>query len=234
MPHDCITDPKDLLREIEVFGERLMERRRFERRGVRWTAAVELRGQRFEGVITDLSPGGARIKFDAAVEKGDELRLVLHHLSELGARVVWQRRGEAGLSFLLAPQEVADRLRPKAVPAPAAPVEGRKPALRAHRRAWLAASIAAGLCVILGSAALAGVFAAVPSPEPEILARSIGSGEHGCAARIGKITAATNQIDFSLSVASAAEAKCLDLHHLDQAGNDLRGHMTQATKVPLR
>lgn len=113
MPHDCITDPKVLLREIGAFGDKLRERRRFERQELHWTATVEMRGQRFEGMITDLSPGGARIKFDAAVQKGDELRLVLRQLNELGAKVVWQRQGEAGLSFVLAPEEVAARLKGK-------------------------------------------------------------------------------------------------------------------------
>lgn len=245
MPHDCITDPKTLLREIGAFGEKLRERRRFERQALNWTATVEVRGQRFEGVITDLSPGGARIKFDAAVQKGDELRLVLRQLNELGAKVVWQRQGEAGLSFVLAPEEVAARLKgkmPPSGPEPRSEATSRAatddplPAVadappRAKRP--LVALAAAGIAM-LALVGLGSIFVAPPAESPALLALNAGaSQQHDCSALLGKITNATNQIDFDLRVASAAQSKCLDLQHIDQSYSDVNAHMTQATKVPL-
>jgi len=246
MPHDCITDPKALLREIGAFGEKLRERRRFERQALNWTATVEVRGQRFEGVITDLSPGGARIKFDAAVQKGDELRLVLRQLNELGAKVVWQRQGEAGLSFVLAPEEVAARLKGKM---PAAGSEPRSAASTPRmatddqpppgtgappraNRLWVA--LAGGGMAMLALVGVASIFVGPPAEAPAVLALNAGASEqHDCSTLLGKITNATNQVDFSLRVASAAQSKCLDLQHIDQSYSDVNAHMTQATKVPL-
>jgi hypothetical protein len=246
MPHDCITDPKALLREIGAFGEKLRERRRFERQALQWTATVEMRGQRFEGVITDLSPGGARIKFDAAVRKGDELRLVLRQLNELGAKVVWQRQGEAGLSFVLAPDEVAARLKgkippprsePALEPAPPAPPDDAPPAEtdapRLRTRPLVA--LAAAAMAILALMALGSLFVRPPAEAPVVLALNAGaSDQHDCSVLLNKITGASNQVDFSLRIASAAQAKCLNLLHIDQSYNDMNAHMTQATKVPLR
>lgn len=246
MPHDCITDPKALLREIGAFGVRLRERRRFERQELHWTATVEVRGQRFEGVITDLSPGGARIKFDAAVEKGDELRLVLRQLNELGAKVVWQRQGEAGLSFVLAPEEVAARLKgkispsgpePRSEPTPPTGTDDEPPPVAdapPPAKRPLLALAAAGMAM-LALVALGTIFVGSPAEAPATLALNVGaSDQHDCSVLLGKITNATNQIDFSLRVASAAQSKCLDLQHIDQSYNDMNAHMTQATKVPLR
>jgi hypothetical protein len=244
MPQDCITDPKVLLREIGAFGVRLRERRRFERQELQWTATVEVRGQRFEGVISDLSPGGARIKFDAAVEKGDELRLVLRQLNELGAKVVWQRQGEAGLSFVLAPEEVAVRLKGKILPAgpelrseatpPAATDDEPPPVADAPRAKRPLVALAAAGMAMLALVGLGSIFVGPPADAPAVLALNLGASEqHDCSVLLGKITNATNQIDFSLRVASAAQSKCLDLQHIDQSYNDMNAHMTQATKVPL-
>lgn len=125
MREDQITDAKELIAEVSAFGDKLKERRRHERKRLLWAATVEVRGQRFEGMIVDLSPGGARIKFDAAVAEGDELTLMLKQLDELGAKVVWRRQGEAGIQFLLAPEEVAARVQSKlAFDIPAGDVPG--------------------------------------------------------------------------------------------------------------
>ncbi|HUH84644.1 MAG TPA: PilZ domain-containing protein [Stellaceae bacterium] len=248
MPHDCITDPKALLRELGAFGEKLRERRRFERQELHWTATVEVRGQRFEGVVTDLSPGGARIKFEAAVQKGDELRLVLRQLNELGAKVVWQRQGEAGLSFVLAPEEVAARLKGKVLPfrsepasQPSAraateepPAAADAPADAPPRSKRLLVALAAAGTAILALLALGSLFIQPPAEAPTVLALNGGaSDQHDCSVLLGKITGANNQVDFSLRMASAAQAKCLDLLHIDQSYNDMNAHMTHATKVPL-
>lgn len=104
------TDAPDAVKLVSEFGERL-ERRRFERKKVLWAASVDLRGQRFEGMIVELSAGGARLKFAGPVADGEELTLVLKQLEALDAKVIWQRKGETGLQFLLAPDEVAARVR---------------------------------------------------------------------------------------------------------------------------
>jgi len=250
---DRITDAKDLVKQVSDFGERLKERRRFERKRLLWAATVEVRGQRFEGMIVDLSAGGARIRFDAPVATGDELTLVLKQLDELGAKVVWQREGEAGLQFLLAPEEVAERIQQKAAldlsdpdaskktaaPAPPRmPAAAPKPAPRTagvHRRQMML--LAAAVMTLLGAAVGGSMVVAHPFADQEgtaVLALNGGaSGQHSCSNLLDKVGGSTNQIDFSLSVASAAQAKCLDAHHL-ASDSDPDKRMVRATKLPAQ
>src|SRR5580700_12158905 len=101
MPDGWITDSQVLLKEVSRLAA-LKERRRFERRKLHVAATIEVRGLRFEGQIIDLSPGGARIRFDVPLAAGEELDVVLRALNQLGAQVVWRRQGEAGVRFLLA------------------------------------------------------------------------------------------------------------------------------------
>jgi PilZ domain len=252
MPDDRITDAKDLVKQVSDFGERMKERRRYERKRLLWAATVEVRGQRFEGMIVDLSAGGARIRFDAPVATGDELTLVLKQLDELGAKVVWQREGEAGLQFLLAPEEVAARIQQKAAlelseadagkraappptPAPAPAPAPRSAAGGVRRQMTLFAALAMAVmgAAIGGSMLVARSFAG--DGRPPVLALSGGaSDQHSCANLLDKVGGSTNQIDFSLSVASAAQAKCLDAHHLGPAGTDPDKPMVRATKLPLQ
>lgn len=83
--------------------------------------------------------------------------------------------------------------------------------------------------------ALGSLFIQPRAETPAVLALNAGaSDQRDCSVLLGKITGATNQIDFSLRIASAAQAKCLDLLHIDRSYNDMNAHMTQATKVPLR
>jgi PilZ domain len=248
MPDDRITNAKDLLKQVSDFGERMKERRRYERKKLLWAATVEVRGQRFEGMIVDLSAGGARIKFDAAVAAGDELTLVLKQLDELGAKVVWQREGEAGLQFLLAPEEVAARIQQKLpteaiaaearnAPAPAEPAPAAaapRPASAAPRRraTLMAAAILAGLGGLIGGSVV--VAHSFPAKAPAVLALNGGaSGQHSCGNLLDKVGGATNQVDFSLNVASAVQAKCLDIHHLGPSSSDRNEGMVSVTKVPL-
>lgn len=248
MPDDQITDAKDLLKRVSDFGESLKERRRFERKSLLWAATVEIRGQRFEGMIVDLSPGGARMTFDASVDAGDELTLVLKHLDELGAKVVWQREGEAGLQFLLAPDEVAAKLHQALTPDPA-PAAAEKPAVAAAREASPAPSPAPrrlrqrvlaltavgmlGLGALVGGGTLVSYLLAGDASAITALAGG-ASGERSCANLLDQVGAASNQLDFSLKVASAAQAKCLDIHHLGPSEDDHNGHMTRTTKVPVQ
>jgi hypothetical protein len=263
MPDDRITDAKDLVKRVSDFGEELKERRRFERKKLLWAATVEVRGQRFEGMIVDLSAGGARIKFDAPVAAGDELTLMLKQLDELGAKVVWQREGEAGLQFLLAPEEVADRIqqslpagalaadepgKPAAAPARPSPtvvtmpLAAPDPALRAVRpagrtlRRRLLGFLALGAAVLgllIGGGALLGERRQAGPPPALAISRG-ASEQHSCSSLMGRVNGASNQLDFSLNVASAVQAKCLDIHHLGPSDDRGAGGMVRATKLPAR
>ena len=247
MPDDRITDAKDLVKQVADFGEKMKERRRFERKRLLWAATVEVRGQRFEGMIVDLSAGGARIRFDAAVATGDELTLVLKQLDELGAKVVWQREGEAGLQFLLAPEEVAARIQEKLAldleqPEPAEappPVAAPKTAPAAARRAGgrratlIAAALIGGLGALIGGSAIVAQAFSDPDAPPLLALNGGASDQHSCATLLDKVGGSTNQIDFSLNVASAVQAKCLNMNHLGPSDSDHTGHMVRATKVPL-
>ncbi|HUJ99296.1 MAG TPA: PilZ domain-containing protein [Stellaceae bacterium] len=240
MPDDeRITDAKDLLQQVRQFGARLKDRRRFERKQLLWAATVEVRGQRFEGTIVDFSVGGARLKFDAPVAAGDELTLVLKQLDELGAKVVWQREGEAGLQFLLAPDEVAARVQEKLLADLGKDGGGRSAAAGSGRAAGAGRRLAVlAVAAILGLGALGGgsllIASSFSHEEAPVLALNGGAvGQHSCDSLMEKLGGSTNELDFSLNVASAVQAKCLDIHHLGPSDSDPRGHMVQTTKVPL-
>ncbi len=240
-----ITDARNLVAEVAALGTAMRERRRHDRRSLLWTATIEVRGKRFEGTIVDLSPGGARLRFDAALTQGDELNLILKQLDVLGGRVVWQREGEAGIQFMLAPEEITARVERKlgldlGPPATAAPVaEARLPALEAQssddtgalrKRRLMAATAAAFVAVVV----VGGVVAHGSGEDgiKEAFAITGGAvGQHDCSTRLDKLACSTNQIDFSLNVASAVHSKCLDLKQITGGESDRGGHMVQATKV---
>ncbi len=242
MPDDPITDPKRLLERLDAFGESMKDRRRFGRKSLLWAATIDVRGQRFEGVIVDLSAGGARIKFDAPLAEGDELTVVLKRLDELGAKVVWQRGGEAGLQFMLAPEEVAARLQQLlAVEVPsttadeaAALAEAALSETEPGRRLRLALYGIVALAALVGGGALLAGGLSGGRVEAPLALTGGASDQHSCSSLLTRVGGATNQIDFSLNVASAAQAKCLDLQHLSSGGNTSGGHMVRATKVQGR
>lgn len=253
MLDDRITDGKALIAEISAFGEKLEERRRFERKTLFWAATVDVRGQRFEGTIIDFSAGGARIRFDAAVAEGEVLTLALKQLAELGAKVVWRRQGEAGLQFLLAPEEVAARVQGLLEPGPGSdgPAEASAPAATAlpsaaPPAAKPAAPVGAGsrrrtrlAWTALGMAALAGGAIAMgrsgQGAAPLLPVTIEANDQHSCNTLMGRVNGATNAIDFDLRVASAVSAKCLDINHLVGANaDDLNRRMVQAAKRPVR
>ena len=230
--------------EVTALGAAMRERRRHDRRSLLWTATIEVRGKRFEGTIVDLSPGGARLRFDAALTQGDELNLILKELDVLGGRVVWQRKGEAGIQFMLAPEEITARierklgldLRGPVAPAPVS--DARAPVVEAtssddgrsiRKRRLMVATAAVFAAVVVGT-----VVARSSGEEgvQEAFAITGGAvGQHDCSTRLDKLAGSTNQIDFSLNVASAVHQKCLDLKQITGGESDRAGHMVQATKV---
>jgi len=238
-----ITDARNLVAEVSALGAAMRERRRHDRQPLSWTATIEVRGKRFEGTIIDLSPGGARLRFDAAIARGDELTLVLKELDGLGARVVWQQQGEASIQFMLGPEEVTDRVEskigldlrarpanrtPAAPPAPMpSPMPDAPPQKRPGRLGLLALAGSAAT-VILGGVVLSSGDESIK----QVFAITGGAaGQHDCSNRLDKLAGSTNQIDFSLNVASAVQSKCLDLKQISGGETDPRGHMVQATKV---
>ena len=239
-----ITDAKNLVAEVTALGAAMRERRRHDRRSLLWTATIEVRGKRFEGTIVDLSPGGARLRFDAALTQGDELNLILKELDVLGGRVVWQREGEAGIQFMLAPDEVTARVERKLgldlrTPKSVAPSESLPPVPQAQsfddgravrKRRVMAATAAALAVIVVGGAVVA--HGSGEDGIKEAFAITGGAvGPHDCSTRLDKLAGSTNQIDFSLNVASAAHQKCLDLKQITGGESDRGGHMVQATKV---
>jgi PilZ domain len=238
-----ITDARNLVAEVTALGAAMRERRRHDRRSLLWTATIEVRGKRFEGTIVDLSPGGARLRFDTAVAQGDELNLVLKELDGLGGRVVWQREGEAGIQFMLAPEEITARVEGKLgldlrrPVAPAAPSEPPPPVPEApssggvrsvRKRRLMMATSAALAAVVIGTV----VARSSGEDIQEAFAITGGAvGQHDCSTRLDKLAGSTNQIDFSLNVASAVHSKCLDLKQITGGESDRSGHMVQATKV---
>jgi len=116
MSEDRITNLQYLVAQIGTFRNELEERRRFARKPVLWAASVEIRGKRCAGLIVDFSPGGARIRFEAEAETGDELLVVLDQFDTFGAKVIWQYDGEAGIHFVAAPAEVAAQVKGDAEP----------------------------------------------------------------------------------------------------------------------
>jgi PilZ domain len=111
MPDPQITDARELLRRVADFGARLKSQAEGEQKEALWAATVEIQGKQFDGLIVDFSPGGARIHFAATIATESEVALVLNELDALGATVVWQSEGKSGVQFLLAPEEVAARVR---------------------------------------------------------------------------------------------------------------------------
>jgi hypothetical protein len=235
-----ITDAKNLVAEVTALGAAMRERRRHDRQPLSWTATIEVRGKRFEGTIIDLSPGGARLRFDAGTARGDELTLVLKELDGLGARVVWQQPGEAGIQFMLGPEEVTTRIEskigidlrarpPKRTPPPPSPMpEAPPPAQKRTRRLGLLAIAGSAATILLGAV----VVGSGDEGIKQVFAITGGAvGQHDCSNRLDKLAGSTNQIDFSLNVASAVQSKCLDLKQISGGETDPRGHMVQATKV---
>jgi hypothetical protein len=162
----------------------------------------------------------------------------------LGGRVIWQREGEAGIQFMMAPEEITARverklgldLRPPAPPT--APPSETPPVLEAQSADDAGAIKKRRLMVATGAglaAVVVGAVVALGSGEDgvkEAFAITGGAvGQHDCSTRMDKLAGSTNQIDFSLNVASAVHSKCLDLKQIGGGETDPRGHMVQATKV---
>jgi len=199
----------------------------------------------------DFSANGARIRFDAPVNTGDELTLVLRQLDDIGAKVVWRRQGEAGLQFLLAPGEVAARVQEKAGIdldklgldgaealrefVPYRPVEGGARSGAARHGLMVSPLIAAA---IFGGTALAGLTGSLvilgrSHDAPPVAPFAITGGavdQHSCSGLMGRVNGSNNQIDFSLRVAEAVQSKCLDLH-AGAEGSSLEGHVVSMTKA---
>ena len=226
---------------VMAFGAGVEERRR-DRRGRVWAATVEIRGDSFAGRILDFAPAPRQLDFGAPVGGRDALPELLLRLDRLGAPLLWRRDRDDGAQLLFAPRELAARLRgvlpplvdrseetvPELPRRRWAPGRGRRLGLAAAGSSLAVVSVAVMLSFHSDGATGRGEGDATAP-----LAVMAGAADqHSCPQLLGRVTGATNQIDFSLHVAAAAQAKCLDLQH--GGVTEPEGHIVQATKLPLR
>lgn len=228
---------------VLAFGDGIEERRR-DRRGRVWAATVEIRGDSFSGRILDFAPAPRQLDFGAPVGGREAVAELLIRLDRLGAPLLWRREDDTGLQLLFAPRELAGRLRgtlpqigslgfgraegsPQAVSRRRA-TGGRRLALAAVGSAVLAV-LALLLFALRGSGAATGR-ASDPTAPLSVMAGAVD--QHSCSHLLGRLSRATNQIDFSLHAAAAAQSNCINLGN--GGASDLEGRMVQATKVPAR
>lgn len=95
------------------------ERRRHLRKPVRQAARLLIAGGRLAGrleehgvwhdcLILDISPGGAKVSVDAALELGASVRLEIGRFGRFAAEVAWIGAREFGLRFKGAPEEMSE------------------------------------------------------------------------------------------------------------------------------
>ncbi len=104
------SDAKALLDRLGLAAEDLKNRRRFQRKSLLWAAVVETSNHRIEGILVDVSAGGAKLRMEGPLTVGDDVLLFVKQLDAIEARVVWMRPGEVGLEFRMAPAEIAERV----------------------------------------------------------------------------------------------------------------------------
>jgi hypothetical protein len=228
---------------VLAFGDGIEERRR-DRRGRVWAATVEIRDDSFSGRILDFAPAPRQLEFGSPVGGREAISDLLIRLDRLGAPLLWRREDDAGLQLHFAPRELAARLR-GTLPAmgslglgrmngsaETAPrrraMGGRRIALAAVGSAVIAALVL--LLFALRSSGAATGRASDPAAPLSVMAGAVD--QHSCSHLLGRLTGSTNQIDFSLHAAAAAQSKCIDLGN--GGASSLDGRMVQATKVPVR
>ncbi len=175
------------------------ERRRIPRTRVVWAARLETAVGGFDCRVTNVSPGGARVRVSASIGVGQPVSLVAPRLGEFHGMVAWERDGVIGVQFSdrdlsegrnrLA--SAADAVTSADVEAPAAPEPVATPAATAPScdddtpepdvgsnttpRLTDLAGLAARLRQIVPSPTSTASLSADPSPEPAA-ASSLGSG----------------------------------------------------------
>jgi hypothetical protein len=224
---------------VLAFGDGIEERRRDRRRRL-WAATVEIRDDSFSGRILDFAPAPRQLEFGSPVGGRGAVSDLLTRLDRLGAPLLWRREDATGLQLLFAPRELATRLRGTLPPlmgfglgraegaAEAAP---RRRAMGGHRLALAAIGSAVVIALALVLFSLRGGAATGRAGDPgaplSVMAGAVD--QHSCPHLLGRLSGATNQIDFSLHAAAAAQSKCIDLGN--GGASDLDGRMVQATKV---
>lgn len=222
------------LEQLGAFRRLLGERREFERQALVWGATIEVRGQRFSGTLMDFSEGGARLSFDGPLAQGEEIKVVLDQIGELGAQTIWRKEGETGIKFLLAPKEVADRVQVLLRSERRADLATPSPAPRS-RGVWL--GVAAASTLLMGLLIVAGAwqFEAVPGFIMPIQAGAYH--QHDCEVIVEKVASATTGVDFNRWLAEAYQRRCLTRKidgapTVGRSDTDTSGHITRVTKVP--
>lgn len=203
-----VSPVKSASEQIFSFGRALEDRRQFDRQTLLWAATLEVRGQKIKGTLIDFSAGGARLSFDEPITEGDELKLVIKELGELDAKVVWRSNGEAGLKFVLAPEEVAGRVQ-DLLPAPL-----RKIRAAPAQKTDLGYLARFGAVIGLVLAVLTGISFMIDDRMTggDTMPLVFTSGEtdqHTCSALLAKVADSTNQVDFAHYMAEAYQWHCV-------------------------
>jgi hypothetical protein len=86
------------------------ERRRHQRWQVQWWAELRTPDAAFPGIVSDLSPGGAKVRVRAPLAPKAKVTVDLGILGRFDGRIVWAQDGAVGLRFARAAQPRIARL----------------------------------------------------------------------------------------------------------------------------
>jgi hypothetical protein len=94
-------------------GELAMDtenQRNWRRRKVLWFGTLNIGGHAWDVRVCDIAASGAKIKMDLPLKAGAPITLSHEKFGTLSGQVVWQEKGELGLSFDESPSRVLDAL----------------------------------------------------------------------------------------------------------------------------
>jgi len=78
-----------------------VEQRRDERHSGVWSVQLETTsGRRLDGIVFDISSGGAKLRLDEPVVAGDVMTFISKRFGKRSARVAWTAPRHVGLTFL--------------------------------------------------------------------------------------------------------------------------------------
>ena len=86
-------------------------KRQFRRNAVLWQATLDCGDAPLECQIYNFSAGGAKLRTSEAITRRSMVQLEGRRFGSLSARIIWQEDDWVGLSFLDAPDKVADAMK---------------------------------------------------------------------------------------------------------------------------
>src|SRR5258708_29016534 len=75
------------------------DRRKYERMEVLWWAQMEIAANRYACCVSDLSPGGAKVRLAHSVQPKQRIRLVMPPYGEFEVEVAWVGDDRVGIQF---------------------------------------------------------------------------------------------------------------------------------------